>query len=157
MDNDIFLTRAKRVFGNKWVKGYYVPEGIFSGLCTRFWRYDVKPETLSRSIGRHDDNGEIIFAGDVLKITTKDTLNEFKNYVDYVCAGWSEEDGQAVYFGSYVPGLREEVKIEVVGNVIDNPEFAIFKSYPGVHLDGIKPNVQSDINVKRLYNLNKEE
>ena len=149
MNKDLFLSRGKRRTG-QWIEGYYIPEGFFKGIQKKFLNYVVDEKTVTRSIGRRDDNGKLIFAGDVLKVTWQDPKNEFLYYEDYVCAGWMENTNEPIYFGSFTPdNVREEKHFEVVGNVIDNPEFYAFKYYPGVHLDGIEI-IKNDITAVRL-------
>lgn len=148
MNKDLFLSRGKRLNG-KWIEGYYIPEGFYKGIQKKFLNYTVNEKTVTRSIGRRDDNGKLIFAGDVLKVTWQDPKNEFLYYEDYVCAGWMKETNEPIYFGSFTPdNVREEKHFEIVGNVIDNPEFYAFKYYPGIHLDGIE--IKNDITAVRL-------
>ena len=138
MNKDLFLSRGKRRNG-KWIEGYFIPEGIFKGITKCFYSFDVDEKTVTRSLGRRDDNGKLIFAGDVLKVTWQDPKNEFLYYEEYVCAGWMEDTNEPIYFGHFLPDtVREEKHFEIVGNVIDNPEFYLFKYYPGIHLDGIE-------------------
>ena len=137
MNKDLFLSRGKRRNG-KWIEGYYIPAGFYKGIVKNFINYTVYEKTVTRSIGRRDDNGKLIFAGDVLKIQWQDNENEFIIYEDYVCAGWEQNSSRAILFGCFTPDeRRNELKLEIIGNVIDNPEFNVFRYYPGIHLDGI--------------------
>ena len=152
MNADLLLCRGKTRFGNKWAQGYYIPVGIFKGLVCGLLIRDVDPETVSRCTGKRDVNDKLIFVGDVLKVTWPSKISEFEFFQDYVAVGYKEDEGTFCYYGALLDEQNELV-FEVVGNVLDNPEFQVFRYYPDISLDGIPVKVMnnSDKTVVRRF------
>lgn len=95
-------------------------------------KYEVIPETVGQFTGLHDKNGNKIFEGDIISATALDTGEEQRAVV---CFGnFIDENNDDEYIGFFIEfdGIKttitqlsmEECKnrIEVIGNIYDNPE-----------------------------------
>lgn len=142
------LFRGKRVDNGKWVEGNYY-ESKISGcfilspkikvrekdgvvINDSFEVAKVIPETVGQYTGLTDKNGKKIFDGDIISAITLDTGNEQRAVV---CFGnFIDENNGDEYIGFFIDfdGVKttitqlamEECKnrIEVIGNIYDNPE-----------------------------------
>lgn len=132
------LFRGKRVDNGEWIEGGYAENGgkTFIIVRTRYipdtrdWdtveyyennpcyhlsMIEVDPETVCQYTGLTDKNGRKIFEGDILR------FEDCSNYPvvwdsDYCAFGscwYSDFDHLSKY---------RSIKIEVVGNIFDNPE-----------------------------------
>lgn len=138
------LFRGKRLQGGEWVEGYFYKSDrnkceresgkamlIFTPDCDTFIYISeahnsvmVTSETVGQYTGLTDKNGKKIFAGDIVK--TKEYGRDCGNGLN--CAGY---DTFLVKFdgGHYcltnknrVFYLTSNSKVEVIGNIHDNPE-----------------------------------
>ena len=142
------LFHGKRVDNGEWVEGYYY-ESKISGCFILFPKIKVRkkdrvvikdsfevaeviPETVGQYTGLTDKNGQKIFDGDIISAITLDTGSE---QMAVVCFGnFIDENNGDEYIGFYIEfdGIKttitqlamEECKnrIEVIGNIYDNPE-----------------------------------
>lgn len=126
------LFRAKRIDNGEWAEGYYAVKGKGTDLEKHFivlstfdsntnaypfyfTDIEVDPETVCQYTGLNDKNGRKIFEGDILR------FEDCSNYPvvwdsDYCAFGscwYSDFDHLSKY---------RSIKIEVVGNIFDNPE-----------------------------------
>ena len=120
------LFRGKRKDNGRWVEGELRRGGVHSDseVYIRFKDYralfnlPVDPETVGQFTGLTDENGKKIFEGDVVK-GVRDFSNV--NFVGYVVWGNGCFDVQDVKTKS-VPAIDLVRKLEVIGNIHDNPE-----------------------------------
>lgn len=129
------LFRGKRVDNGEWVFGSYVFEprrkGAFGQTISELDRerhyivskknyefWEVLPKTVGEYTGLTDENGKRIFEGDIV------------TYIGEVCiVKWDDDTAKFVLENENLVCDFEEVwcnrfklKIEVIGNVHDNPE-----------------------------------
>lgn len=120
------LFRGKRIDNGEWVYGdlrNYENNGskaIFSHKALS--RFVVVPETVGQYTGLTDKNGTKIFEGDILRFSYTGNTNGVEGIASVVfesgkfgvLCGWHKElvclDGFA------------NTKVEVIGNIHDNPE-----------------------------------
>ena len=119
------LFRGKRVDNGEWVCGYLYrlserlnPFIMF--INSNAESHEVIPDTVGQFTGLCDKNGNKIFEGDIVKVTTglegyKSTYHSTIHRVTYdVC-----DCGVAVF---YPFDDSDMVEAEVIGNIYDNPE-----------------------------------
>ena len=130
------LFKAKRICDGKWVEGYYLRDQYhIGGKDIIFYRKDsdrftvytdiIDIETLSQFTGLCDKNGKRIWENDIVNHNGEYVQVKFGMY----CSSF---DYESYNFGFYVDFpeetfYRKELgywcrKVEVVGNVFDNPE-----------------------------------
>ena len=128
------LFRGKRAEDNKWVYGFVVNGshsiiGVYEdGHCFCF--ESVIPETVGQYTGLKDKNGNKIFEGDIVKAIQTE-YDEYKENEPFVFSFVGEMIFDDACFGLkakkvidfYSPMWKEEdVELEVIGNIHDNPE-----------------------------------
>ncbi|MBQ9460128.1 MAG: hypothetical protein IJU66_09385 [Oscillospiraceae bacterium] len=120
--------RGKTIEGNKWVYGNGAHQTDI-GMC--YVQYggqrihqQVQPDTLGEYIMRTDKKGMDVFTGDVVKIT-RHGCPDYSGYVSYskmhtayVVVTTRSKYGTEVE----LPLPPDDMDIEVLGNVYDNPE-----------------------------------
>lgn len=114
--------RGKRVNGGEWVYGMTISNGtikrklnnVFFEVAENKW-VGVYPETLGQYTGLTDKNGVKIFEGDIISHGDPNIkyLTMWRN------AGFAAKQIGA---SSYIGLTYWASDIEVLGNVIDNPE-----------------------------------
>jgi len=123
MDREI-LFRAKRIDNGEWAEGLpsYAPDGDIaemevdvrhrsSVMNSAF--VNIDPETVCQYTGLTDKNGKKIFEGDIIDDIDYGIMKCIYLHGSFV---WYKEDGFRIECMRYVP------KIEVIGNIFDNPE-----------------------------------
>jgi uncharacterized phage protein (TIGR01671 family) len=136
--NRHILFRAKRKDNGEWVYGYYATQSNHACFQSELkytsfilkdefmdWglgglaEYEVIPESVGQFTGLTDKNGNKIFEGDIVKVTTgiegyKSTYHSAIQEVKY-----NAESGIAVFLPF---DNSDMVEVEVIGNIYDNPE-----------------------------------
>ena len=132
MKIDAILFRGKRADTGEWVEGYFCKyPNQFSGFlephifvssydaekeigsCTA---YPVAQDTVQQFTGLFDKNGKEIFEGDIVDILTE---NEERGVITY------EDGGFVVKASTFVVDFMSNINgedVEVLGNIVDNPE-----------------------------------
>ena len=124
------LFRGKRIDNGEWVEGYYIPieerahivleadTMCMDAECGDFYAvewYQVDPETVCQYTGLTDKNGKKIFEGDICKHRS--------NYSgDFIISVVTFTDGQFLVMADNNSGFNLSEKLEVIGNIHDNPE-----------------------------------
>lgn len=110
------LFRGKRLDNKEWVHGHYATKTYTSG-CFGFERPTINGHLIdSNTIGQYtglvDQNGKMIFEGDIVRHGGKNFIVKWINqYARF--AGWEE----GAIFCSFL--LDKSV---VIGNIYENPE-----------------------------------
>lgn len=118
--------RGKRIDNGEWIYGSLINKIKPTYETSTFWcslihdgaltATEVIPETVGQFTGLVDKNGVEIYEGDIVNQT------QFGNEIEFV----SFEDGCFVVKSDYtlnsiISDFKKE-KIEVIGNIHDNPE-----------------------------------
>ena len=121
---DRFLFKAKRVDNGEWFFGHYVNSGFIIKM-NHLECVDIDENTVCQCTGLKDDNGNLIWENDVVRVygDTDDFGNDLYYFYKVVwnkdlCCWWlsdiyTQED-EYLYIC-----LKE---INVIGNIFDNPE-----------------------------------
>lgn len=143
---DRYLFRAKgdtRYNSGEWYEGYLIKDKdgdfqIFRNSC----RSTVLSETICRCTGRNDKNGKLIFENDItklvlpngevryFKVSFKKVIRKVLCHPDFdddvakvelnaICFVWN---GYELFPCIDENGISDISKMEVVGNIFDNPE-----------------------------------
>ena len=134
------LYRGKAKMGGDWIEGSlierynkYTAIDTYQNDLIGYNMVQVLPETVGMCIDETDKNNKKVFFGDIIKIPLDSTQNELAVikygyhglqpfgpktvlgfYVDWVNKEWNFRQDIGYWFRNY--------SIEVVGNIIDNPE-----------------------------------
>ncbi len=93
------------------------------GLPNRKLRAAINPDTLCECTGKRDSNHKTIWERDIVR-----TTNTINDHVSWYVVRWRDEVGGFVftdpmeYMYNHMNAFHDRVKIEVMGNEIDNPE-----------------------------------
>ena len=120
------LFRGKRIDNGEWVEGYYVKaekldhsgdEHFIIEYAADGKTYEVIPETVGQYTGRIDKNGKKVFEDDVVRIF-------YGQLDDDICkVVYSRGTLVGVLSDGVLDSLpRRKEKLEVIGNIHDNPE-----------------------------------
>jgi uncharacterized phage protein (TIGR01671 family) len=122
--DDRYLFKAKRIDNGEWIIGHYV-NGGFIITMNHLECVDIDENTVCQCTGLKDDNGNLIWENDVVRVygDTDDFGNDLYYFYKVVwnkdlCCWWlsdiyTQED-EYLYIC-----LKE---IDVIGNIFDNPE-----------------------------------
>lgn len=129
------LFRAKKCSDNKWVYGdlaratrsidgrkphaSWIVNGYFSngGWLTPLRRYAVISSTVGRYIGLKDVHGEEIFEGDIVRLVY-DTTNLIVVFLEF---SWQLRHPNYEFYRRRIE-QNDNNRLEVIGNIYDNPE-----------------------------------
>lgn len=134
---DRYLCKAKRTDNGEWVEGYLIVDekdyskyfiGYVLGTNEDGTPHDldaaqVNPSTICQCTGLKDKNGNLIWENDICN--RKEQYPEIVKYcngdwtLDYSYASHKESGACYCNLGFYA---EERKCIEVIGNMIDNPE-----------------------------------
>lgn len=123
------LFRGKLVNGG-WIEGYLTEhQGGFSRIRPPYSAhenstYRVGPETVGQYTGTIDKNGTKIFEGDIIKTSDFGVEDERAiNHAGFDLFEVNFFDGAFRIENKWrLFNLRPSIKMEVVGNIYDNPE-----------------------------------
>lgn len=130
--------RGKIIDNGKWVYGDLIEnidcfkirekEKVIKQIAKS---YVVDEETLGQYTGLKDKNGTKIFEGDIIEHEISKTINNKPIYICY-CINYSEDERCLRAFKNGPKGYSYEIsfarycidekKLEVIGNIYDNPE-----------------------------------
>ncbi len=129
------LFKAKRVENGEWVEGYVIRKyglyfiyDIVNSESCRQNNYEIDPETLCQFTELYDKNGKRIWENDIANTDSNVCVQiKFGKYCDRF-AMWKYHQGFYMAFSDKGRDFyRNELgywhnKIEIVGNIFDNPE-----------------------------------
>ena len=109
----------------RWVYGYYVHFEDFSqginnhSICSGYYNthFEVIPETVGQDTGLKDLHGKYIFEGDIVKVYDVYCNETVVGVVEFCDGSFRICDKD---FTSYDRWMY--CKVEVIGNIHDNPE-----------------------------------
>ena len=128
------------IFPDGWVYGFYCPEmcdhpfgkvkpdphiiatGAPDKILTGMW-FEVKENTVGQYAGLTDKNGKKIFEGDIVVINTSNNcgnINGFTGIVVFHDCGFELQNIKKK--DCYECMWYDNVELEIVGNIHDNPE-----------------------------------
>lgn len=119
---DRYLFRGKRADNGEWVVGYYVKAEKLDKTGVEYLIIEksadgsshlIIPKTVGQCTGLKDDNGKLMFEGDILKLGTGKT-----RFVFYGVSGFRH----AAYNGYAKEFDFKDKGYQVIGNIHDNPE-----------------------------------
>ena len=130
------LFKAKRLDNGEWVEGYPVKYGftgkekwhIIPSYASDLYAFEVNPDTICQYTGLTDKNGNKIFEGDIICIPFELDAEPWETKNIYYENGRVYFDDK--YHGWYVKFFDDalsiweydEIDVEVIGNIFDNPE-----------------------------------
>lgn len=127
------LFRAKRIDNGEWVEGQYAfilnpltesGEPIKHLICngTNIFNDEIDPETLCQYTGLKDKNGKRIWENDIVGAWSegKHTIGRVKRRVDGLYIIYPSYQKQE--FWGLCPDENGKTTVEVIGNILDNPE-----------------------------------
>lgn len=124
MRKNIGLYRGKRKDNGEWVEGcLMIPLPKFGGeTCIvvqdapfHSFYYEVDPETVGECTNVPDENGKMIFEGDICKHRSEYSGKFIISVVTYT-------DGCFLAMADNNSGFNLSDKLEVIGNIHDNSE-----------------------------------
>lgn len=121
------LFRGQTIYkskGNAWYKGSLITESegakiVYDTTDENGWEY-VIPETVGQYTGLNDKHGNKIFEGDILKC---DYYRYFAGEVEFINGAFCF--ATTIQNHKHHPALNTFVtttKLEIIGNIHDNPE-----------------------------------
>lgn len=132
------LFRGKRIGNGEWVEGWYQPPVEWGGhtfgtaiayICSEGWLDDVvvDPATVGQYTGLQDKNGKRIFEGDICRICRAPEICtavvEYKE--DIASFIWRCNENEMLLPVDFCVArnkVGDDVWVEVIGNIHDNPE-----------------------------------
>lgn len=125
--NNRYIFRGKRKDNGEWIEGNLVysqttTRGIITEIYTLEMTYEVIPETVEQCSGVPDNNGKLIFEGDIVEDKESGLLGK----VIFATA----TDGFDGMTGFMVDDVDDGLQnyngfwhlVEIIGNEFDNPE-----------------------------------
>lgn len=125
---DRFLSKAKRTDNGDWVIGfvvrygtkgkekYYIVPNDFPKDTKELYGIEIDPTTICQCTGLKDKNKTLIFERDIIRCGSVQVVVWSKKY-----ASWKlEKEGWA--YSHYFGEACSPEDVEVIGNMIDNPE-----------------------------------
>lgn len=105
------LFRGKQAWNDEWAESEYPFGTIHCGAVV----HDFITETIGQYTGLTDKNGKKIFEGDICK-----HRSDFSG--EYIISVVTYTDGQFLAIADENSGFNLSDKLEVIGNIHDNPE-----------------------------------
>ena len=121
------LFKGKRIDNGEWVDGtnFYIAKNKVESFIENV---QIDTETVGQYTGLTDKNGKKIFEGDIVKF--EDNQYEVRRECDTPGGYWAETGyildhigwNDYIRFTDTIDGYNNEICVEVIGNIHDNPE-----------------------------------
>lgn len=112
--------RGKRIDNGQWVYGFLADDDYINDInSVDLSSIEVDPETVGQFTGLLDKNGREVYEGDIVKHIPRNETYVCEWTAIHACFTFVEniEYGESYYFQKI-----DEKKIEIIGNIYDNPE-----------------------------------
>lgn len=110
-----FPEHDQKIHDENYVKHYIFYDGLSDwGLRAPWYKVDVDPKTLGRSVGVRDKNGKDIYEDDIVLTTREGIIHvKYENMRDNI---------EVCTIGFWLGWDSKNETIEIIGNVHDNPD-----------------------------------
>ena len=105
-----------------WVFGYYFKDDVWTNILVGNTPFKVDPETVGQFIGRPDKNGKEIYEGDVVKGKWSYCTMGVIAFDTHRCVMYIKPIDGIGKAGCDKGYKLNSTKLEIVGNIHDNPE-----------------------------------
>ena len=124
---DIYVYRGKRIDNGEWVRGFAQPFGMYGLLdgihckneCGGHQTVKIDPDTLGQCTWKRDQNGLLIYEGDVLDYYGTLLVVEWRKDC---WRAWEIHENGIYGLNARLSDYYAITPPKIIGNIHDNPE-----------------------------------